>query len=108
MSDRAPFGRLKLALVLIAAGLLVGTLVAAVSVATAAPFCTSGDAGTDCRDLVVTLARRAGLVAGGAAVIMVLLAAGLARMLKQDDHERAELAMEAYRASKEQRRLAER
>jgi hypothetical protein len=107
MSDRVPFGRLKLALVLVAAGLLVGTLVAAVSVATAAPFCTSGSAGTDCRDLVVTLARRAGLVAGGAAVLMVLLAAGLVRMLKQDDHERAERAMEAYRAAKEQGRLAE-
>ena len=99
--------RLKLALVLVAAGLLVGTVVAAVSVAWAAPFCTSGLAGTDCRDLVVTLARRAGLVAGAAAVMMVLLAAGLGRMLKQDDHERAERAMEAYRASKERGRLAE-
>ena len=107
MSERVPFGRLKLALALVAAGLLVGTLVAAVSVATAAPFCTSGAAGTDCRDLVVTLARRAGLVAGGSAVIMVLLAAGLVRMLKQDDHERAERAMEAYRASKDRGRLAE-
>ena len=108
MSEPIPYGRLKLALALVAAGLLVGTLVAAVSVGTAAPFCSSGSAGTDCRDLVVTLARRAGLVAGGAVVMMILLAAGLVRMLKQDDHERAERAMEAYRAAKERRRLAER
>ena len=108
MNDPKPgSARIKLALVLVAAGLLVGTLVAAVSVATAAPFCTSGSAGTECRDLVVTLARRAGLVAGGAAVIMVLLAAGLVRMLKQDDQERAERAMDAYRAAKERGRLAE-
>ena len=107
MREPTRYGRLKLALALVAAGLLVGTVVAAVSVTWAAPFCTSGLAGTDCRDLVVTLARRTGLVAGAAAVMMVLLAAGLARMLKQDDHERAERAMEAYRASKEHRRLAE-
>jgi hypothetical protein len=97
--------RLKLALVLIASGLLVGALVAAVSVATAAPFCTGGVAGADCRDLVATLARRAGLVAGGAAVIMVLLAAGLVKMLNQEDRDRAERAMEAYRSERE--RLAE-
>jgi hypothetical protein len=107
MTESKTGSRLKLGLVLVAGGLLVGTLVAAVSVASAAPFCTSGSAGTDCRELVVTLARRAGLVAGGAAVIMVLLAAGLARMLKQDDHARAERAMEAYRAAKERARLAE-
>ena len=99
--------RLRLALVLVASGLLVGTLVAAVSVATAAPFCSSGSAGTDCRDLVVTLARRAGIVAGGAAVIMVLLAAGLVKMLDQDDRDRAERAMEAYRSARESGRLAE-
>ena len=99
--------RVKLSLVLIASGLLVGALVAAVSVTTAAPFCSSGVAGADCRDLVATLARRAGLVAGGATVLMVLLAAGLVKMLSQDDRDRAERAMEAYRASKERGRLAE-
>jgi hypothetical protein len=87
--------------VLVAAGLLVGTLVAAVSVATAAPFCGSGLEGEECRGLVVTLARRAGLVAGAAAVLMVLVAAGLVRMLTQTDRDRAERAMEAYRASRE-------
>jgi hypothetical protein len=99
--------KVKLTLVLIASGLLVGALVAAVSVATAAPFCSSGIAGADCRDLVATLAQRAGLVAGGATVLMVLLAAGLVKMLSQDDRDRAERAMEAYRASKEHGRLAE-
>ncbi|MGH2711916.1 MAG: hypothetical protein ACRDH9_12020 [Actinomycetota bacterium] len=97
--------RIKLTLVLIASGLLVGALVAAVSVATAAPFCSSGTAGADCRGLVATLAQRAGLVAGGATVIMVLLAAGLVKMLAQDDRQRAERAMEAYRS--ERARLAE-
>lgn len=107
MTDRDRGSRWKLALVLAASGLLVGALVAAVSVATAAPFCSTGVAGADCRDLVATLAQRAGLVAGGATVLMVLLAAGLARMLNQDDRDRAERAMEAYRASRDHGRLAE-
>jgi high-affinity Fe2+/Pb2+ permease len=94
------FGWLKLTLILVAAGLLVGALVAAVSVATAVPFCGSGVEGDRCRTLVVTLARRAGLVAGAATVLMVLVAAGLARMLTQDDRDRAERAMEAYRESR--------
>jgi hypothetical protein len=90
---------LRLAAILVAAGLLVGALVAAVSVGTAAPFCPPGPSGEECQALVVTLARRAGLVAGAAAVLMGLLAAGLIRMLSQDDRQRAERAMEAYRAS---------
>jgi hypothetical protein len=40
------------------------------------------------------------LVAGAAAVLMVLLAAGLIRTLSQRDRDRAERAMEAYRASR--------
>ena len=102
MREPTGWSRLKLALVLTASGLLVGALVAAVSVATAAPFCSSGIAGTECRALVGTLAQRAGLVAGGATVLMVLLAAGLVKMLSQDDQDRAERAMEAYRASHKQ------
>jgi hypothetical protein len=97
---RSRLGWVKLAAILVASGLLVGALVAAVSVATAAPFCSTGIAGEECRALVVTLARRAGLVAGAAAVLMVILAAGLVRMLSQDAHLRAERAMEAYRASR--------
>lgn len=87
---------LRLAAILVASGLLVGALVAAVSVGTAAPFCPSGPSGEDCQVLVVTLARRAGIVAGAAAVFMGLLAAGLIRMLSQDDRQRAERAREAY------------
>jgi hypothetical protein len=34
-------------------------------------------------------------------VLMVLVAAGLLRMLTQTDRDRAERAMEAYRASRE-------
>jgi uncharacterized membrane protein YczE len=93
---------LKLAAILVASGLLVGTLVAAVSVGTAAPFCPSGPSGGDCQALVVTLARRAGLVAGAATVLMVLIGAGLVRMLSQDDRQRAERAMEAYRAREQE------
>jgi hypothetical protein len=98
---RSRFGWAKLGAILVASGLLVGALVAAVSVATAAPFCSQGASGEECRALVVTLARRAGLVAGAAAVLMVLIAAGLVRMLSQDDRQRAERAMEAYRTSRE-------
>jgi hypothetical protein len=93
---------LKLVAILAASGLLVGALVAAVSVGTAAPFCPSGPSGAECQTLVVTLARRAGLVAGAAAVLMVLIAAGLVRMLSQDDRQRAERAMEAYRAREQE------
>ena len=93
---------LKLAAILVASGLLVGTLVAAVSVGTAAPFCPSGPSGGDCQALVVTLARRAGLVAGAATVLMVLIGAGLVRMLSQDDRQRAERAMEAYQAREQE------
>jgi hypothetical protein len=100
---RRGFGWTKMAALLVASGLLVGALVAAVSVATAAPFCPSGFSGEDCRALVVVLAKRAGLVAGVAAVLMVLIAAGLMRMLSQDDRQRAERAMEAYLASREGR-----
>jgi hypothetical protein len=92
-------GLWRLAAILVAGGLLVGALVAAVSVGTAAPFCPSGPSGGDCQALVVTLARRAGIVAGAAAVLMGLLVAGLIKMLSQDDQRRAEQAMEAYRAS---------
>ncbi len=95
-------GALKLGAILVASGLLVGALVAAVSVATAVPFCPSGPSGEDCHALVVTLARRAGLVAGAATVLMVLIAAGLIKMLSQDDRQRAERAMEAYRASEQE------
>ena len=93
---------LKLAVILVASGLLVGALVAAVSVGTATPFCPSGPSGSDCHALVVTLARRAGLVAGAATVLMMLIAAGLIRMLSQDDRQRAERAMEAYRAREQE------
>jgi hypothetical protein len=95
------FGWVKLAALLLASGLLVGGVVAAVSVGTSAPHCGQGVSGEECRALVGTLARRAGIVAGGAAVLMVLLAAGLVRMLWQDDRQRAERAMEAYLASRE-------
>jgi hypothetical protein len=98
---RSRFGWLKLTALLAASGLLVGALVAAVSVGTSAPFCGEGLSGDECRALVVTLARRAGMVAGAAAVLMVLVAAGLLKMLSQDDRQRAERAMEAYRASQE-------
>lgn len=98
---------LRLSAILVAGGLLVGALVAAVSVGTAAPFCPSGPSGEDCQTLVVTLARRAGIVAGAAAVLMGLLVAGLIRMLSQEDRQRAERAREAYLRGRPAERLGE-
>lgn len=79
----------------------MGALVATVSVLTAVPFCAGGVEGEECRGLVVTLARRAGVVAGAATVLMLLLAAGLLKMLMQQDRDRAERAMEAYLAARD-------
>lgn len=92
--------RLRLAVLLFAAGLLVGLVVATASVITGASLCEAGGAGVECYELTRTLAIRTGLVAGVVTVIMGLLVAGLAKMLSQDEKQRAERAMEAYLASR--------
>ena len=104
--------RIRLLLILAASGLVVGGLVAVMSGLMGMPLC-SGPSGSslspgasDCRELVASLSWRAGMVAGAAAVLMILFAVGLGRMVRQDDRDRAERAMEAYRASKERGQLA--
>jgi hypothetical protein len=84
--------------ILLGAGLIVGGAVASMASVTGTTLCGSGEAGRECYDLVRTLSVRAGLIAGLMAVVMILLVAGLLRMLSQEDHQRAERAMESYRA----------
>jgi hypothetical protein len=91
----------RVALFLVAAGTLVGLVVATVSVLTGASLCEAGGTSVDCYRLTRTLAIRTGFVAGGMTVLMGLLVAGLAKMLSQNEQERAERAMEAYLASRE-------
>ena len=92
---------IRRAAILVAVGILVGGAVAALSVSTTAPLCAPGGVGADCRDLVATLGRRTGILAGVTTLVMTLLAAGLLRMVAQDDRDRAERAMEAYRLARE-------
>jgi ABC-type proline/glycine betaine transport system permease subunit len=93
--------KVRVALLLAAAGALVGLVVATASVITGASLCEAGGTGLDCYRLTRTLAVRTGLVAGVVTVVMGLLVAGLAKMLSENEKERAERAMEAYLASRE-------
>jgi hypothetical protein len=98
MNERGPrLAAWKVGALLLAFGLLVGTLVAVTATATGSGFCDH----QRCWDLVMTLARRVGIVTTAAVVLMGLLVAGLMRMVQQDDRDRAERAMEAYRASRD-------
>ncbi|HEV8682688.1 MAG TPA: hypothetical protein VGS09_07930 [Actinomycetota bacterium] len=78
---------------LVGAGLLVGGVVAVTSAATGVLMCRFDTVGA-CHALVRTLAVRVGLVAGGMAVLMFLLVAGLMKMTAEDE-ERRELPDEA-------------
>lgn len=80
---------------------MVGLVVASVASAAGTSLCGAGEAGGQCYDLARKLAIRVGVVSGVMAVLMLLIVAGLLRMLSQDDRDRAERAMEAYLASKE-------
>ncbi len=99
--DRRHTSPIRVAAVLIAFGTFVGGTVAVLSVATAAPLCWPGSAGDECRALVSTLGRRAGVLAGVTTILMSLVAAGLLRMVAQDDRDRAQRAMDAYRLARE-------
>lgn len=70
-----------------AVGLLAGIVVAAVSAGVGAVMCRY-DLEGECVALARTLALRVGLVAGAAAVIMLLMVAGLIRMAAQDEARR--------------------
>ena len=61
----------------------------------------AGRSGVDCYELTRTLAIRTGFVAGAATVLMGLVVAGLSTMLRQNERQRAERAMEAYLSSRE-------
>jgi hypothetical protein len=93
--------RVRIAVLLAAAGTLVGVVVATASVITGASLCEAGGSGVPCYVLTRTLAIRTGFVAGVMTVLMGLLVAGLAKMLSQNEKQRAERAMEAYLASRE-------
>lgn len=75
-------------------GLLVGAVVTVVAVGTGAVMCTS-DLEGECVALARTLALRAGFVAGIATVVMLLLVAGLLRMVLMDEARRTEARREA-------------
>jgi hypothetical protein len=90
--------RFRFAAILVGAGVVVGGAVASLASLTGTALCGSGEAGRDCYELVRTLSLRAGLIAGLMTMVMTLLVAGLLKMLTQEDHQRAERAMEAYRA----------
>ncbi|MGH2662011.1 MAG: hypothetical protein ACRDH8_04250 [Actinomycetota bacterium] len=85
---------------LLGAGLVVGLAVGVAASITGASICGAGEEGLRCYELSRTLAIRVGVVAGLMAVLMVLVVAGLLKMLSQDDSDRAEEAMEAYLASR--------
>lgn len=91
----------KLTATLVAAGLVVGIVVGTVASVAGTSICGAGEAGSRCYELTRTLAIRVGVVAGLMAVLMVLVVAGLLKMLSQDDRDRAERAMEAYLASRD-------
>jgi hypothetical protein len=77
---------------LVAGAIVVGLLVATVSVVSGAENCGAGAAAGACLDLVRTMAARVGLVTGVAVMVMVLLVIGLARMRDQDERRRLEVA----------------
>jgi hypothetical protein len=90
----------RLSVLLVGAGLVVGLVVATASILTGVSLCEAGGTDVECYQLTRTLAIRTGVVAGVVTVLMGLLVAGLAKMLTQDEKQRAERAMEAYQASR--------
>ena len=77
-----------MALLLIALGSLVTAFAASASTWANVGAC-GHDPGGECSDLVRTLSLRVGLVAGIATVLMLLLVAGLHRMVVLDERRRA-------------------
>jgi hypothetical protein len=72
-----------------ALGVVVALVVAASATAAAIGGCRS-DLDGQCRALMRSLSLRMGLVAGVAAVVMLLVVVGLLRMVAQDEDRRAE------------------
>lgn len=88
-----PGSRGRLAALVLAAGLLAGTVVAVAAAGPGALACRTDPAG-ECQALTQTLAIRVGLVAGAATVLMLLVVAGLLRMVVQDEERRITIAKE--------------
>lgn len=72
-------------------GTVVGLVVAAVAISAGNQGCGSG-AREECFELARMLAIRTGLVAGIATMVMVLVVAGLLKMVAHDEARRAEPA----------------
>ena len=73
-----------------ALGLLVGVVVAAAAAGAGVVGCRAGD--PECLALTRTLSLRVGLVAGAASMVMLLVVAGLLRMVSHDEERRARTA----------------
>jgi uncharacterized membrane protein YjfL (UPF0719 family) len=97
LRKRATNGRI--AAYLAGAGLLVGGVVAATSATTGVLMCRFDTVGA-CHALVRSLSLRVGLVAGGMAILMLLLVAGLLKMTAEDE-ERREVRDETASGSSE-------
>jgi hypothetical protein len=82
----------RIAVLLAIAGLVVALLVSRVAGSGAAARCDV--AASACLDLARTLSLRAGLFAGGMTVVMLLLVAGLGRMMVLDEQQRIVRARE--------------
>ena len=82
---------------LIAAGLLVGVVVALLARSSAGASCGGSDApgfGSPCEALVSSLALRVGCLAGAVTVLMGLLGQGLARTAEKNEEVRRTLSDE--------------
>ena len=91
MGDPRRPSRARVVALLVALGLVVATVVAAVSGSDAAARCGADTSG-QCVELVRTLSARMGLLVGGTAVLMMLVVAGLLRMVSQDEARRERTA----------------
>jgi len=91
MGDPRRPSRARVVALLVTLGLVVAAVVAAVSGSDAAARCGADPYG-HCVALVETLSRRMGLLVGGTAVLMLLMVAGLLRMVSQDEARREQTA----------------
>lgn len=91
--ETQPRSRVRLAAIVLVVGLLTGIVVAGLAAGTGALACRSDPAG-ECHALTQTLAVRVGLVTGAATIMMLLVVAGLLRMVVQDEERRLTIARE--------------
>lgn len=88
----SPRGRLVLG------ATLAGSMVAALSAATGVPECSGvGSFASDCRRLVRTLSINMGLLTAVVTAVMALFVVGVGRMSSQEEADRRERRLEAFR-----------